>query len=105
LIIKKKTRMQLIHGESATEALPATMDVGAFEHEHDRPDCAVPNLNKASLNAKQTKPQQEDVFIHIVERVDAKLNATAPNQLDKAEGLAVGEAILLRMLNVNQRTN
>jgi tetratricopeptide (TPR) repeat protein len=93
-LVQKKTLVQMIHGETSPEAIRATIELGAFYNEHNKPDSAVRNLTKTSQNAKQTEVQQEDLFTLAVEFADANLNATAPNKLDKAKQVAVADATL-----------
>jgi hypothetical protein len=94
LLVQKKTLAQMIYGEASPEAIRATIELGAFYNEHNKPDSAARNLSKASQNAKQTELQQEDLFTLAVELSDANLNASAANRLDKAKQVVIADAAL-----------
>jgi tetratricopeptide (TPR) repeat protein len=94
LLVQKKTLTQMIHGETSAEAIRATIELGAFYNEHNKPDSAARNLSKASQSAKTTELQQEDLFNLAVELADANLNASAPSKLEKAKQVAIADSAL-----------
>jgi hypothetical protein len=62
LLLQKRTLSQMIFGETSSEAIRATTELGAFYNAHKKPHSTEHNLSKARQSAKQTGPQVDDSF-------------------------------------------